>query len=187
MRLETERLVLRTWREDDVDAFWELHRHPDVLAYLPGPNDRAETAKLVDRFLDHWARHGFGLFAVDDKSSGELVGFTGLIAIEWEAPVKGVEIGWRFRRDVWGQGYATEAARRCLPLAFEQLGIDPLVAIAVPENVRSHRVMERLGFVRQPNKNFEHPRLPEGHRLRLHWSWELTRAAWLKAARSNGP
>lgn len=139
---------------------------------------------MLDRIREHWTRFGYGLFALEEKASGRLLGFTGLIAIEWEAPVKGVEIGWRLRRDAWGKGYATEAARACLPLAFDTLSVDPLVAIAVPDNVRSHRVMERLGFERKLEKNFEHPRVAEGHRLRQHWAWELSHARWITTIRS---
>jgi RimJ/RimL family protein N-acetyltransferase len=185
MILETHRLTLRPWRDDDVEPFWELHQSPDVMAFLPGPNSPEETRALVARVRDHWARHGYGPFALEERGTQRFLGFTGLIAIEWEAPVHGVEIGWRLRRDAWGKGFATEAAEACLPLAFDTLGVDPLVAIAVPENVRSHRVMERLGFERRPEKDFDHPRIAAGHRLAHHWAWELTRDRWLKAGRSS--
>jgi RimJ/RimL family protein N-acetyltransferase len=185
MKLETARLTLRQWENDDVAPFWEIHRHPELRKFLTGPNSLEETEKFVSRTRDHWTRYGYGLFAVEEKTTGQLVGFTGLIAIEWVAPVTGVEIAWRLRRDAWGKGYATEAARACLPVAFETLSVDPLVAIAVPENVRSHRVMERLGFVRTPEKDFDHPRVAPGHRLSRHWAWELSRAQWLKAAGSS--
>jgi RimJ/RimL family protein N-acetyltransferase len=176
---------LRPWRDDGVESFRELHQSPDVMAFLPGPNSFEETRALVTRVRDHWARHGYGLFVLEKRETRRFLGFTGLIAIEWEAPVRGVEIGWRLRRDAWGRASPRKRRKGCLPLAFDTLGVDPLVAIAVPETVRSHRVMERLRFERRPEKDFDHPRIAAGHRLAYHWAWELTRDRWLKAGRSS--
>jgi ribosomal-protein-alanine N-acetyltransferase len=92
-----------------------------------------------------------------------------------------VEIGWRLARHAWGRGYATEAARRALQHGFEALGLEEIVSFTVPANLRSLAVMERLGMRRDPAGDFEHPRLPEGHRLRRHVLYRLSRETWERA------
>jgi len=89
-----------------------------------------------------------------------------------------VEVGWRLRRDAWGHGYATEAGRESLRHGFETLGLEEVVSFTVPVNLRSQRVMERLGMTHSPADDFEHPSLPEGHPLRPHVLYRLSRTAW---------
>jgi RimJ/RimL family protein N-acetyltransferase len=178
--IETERLWLRGWRDEDREPFATLNADPDVMEHLTSVLSRAASDRLVDAIVDGWAEHGFGLWAVELRRDGRLVGFTGLSRPSFEAPfTPAVEVGWRLARDAWGHGYATEAARAALAYGFETVGLDEIVSFTVPSNARSRRVMERLGMTHDAADDFDHPKLPDGHRLRRHVLYRLDRARWL--------
>lgn len=177
--LSSERLILRPWREDDLDALAALCADPEVMAHFPAVLDRAATAVLLGKLMAHQAEHGFTFWALQRHEDAAFVGFTGLARVGFEAPfVPAVEIGWRLARPYWGQGYALEAARRSLQFAFEDLALDEVVAFTVPANQRSWSVMQRLGMRRDPADDFEHPGLPSGHPLRPHWLYRILREDW---------
>jgi RimJ/RimL family protein N-acetyltransferase len=162
--LSTERLLLRPWRESDLEPFAALNADPVVMEYLAKPLDRAESDLMVTRIMSHFDSHGFGLWAVEEPNAAALIGMIGLAIPRFEAHFTPcVEVGWRLARAHWGKGYATEAARAALHYGFEQLGLDEIVAFTVPQNIRSRAVMERLGMTRSPDDDFDHPSLPEGH------------------------
>jgi RimJ/RimL family protein N-acetyltransferase len=174
--IRTGRLLLRGWRAEDRQPFAVLSADPEVMELVGGPLDRAASDALLDRIEEHFARHGFGLWAVEERESGGLAGFVGLSVPAFEAPFTPcVEVGWRLARSFWGRGYATEAARAALRFGFEELGLDEIVSFTVPHNHRSRRVMERLGMRRDPQGDFEHPRLPPGHSLRAHVLYRIAR------------
>lgn len=174
IELGTERLRLRTWRDSDLEPFAALNADPAVMEYLPGPLSRAESDALVARFRDHFDRHAFGLWAVEIPGVVPFAGFIGLSIPGFEAHFTPcVEVGWRLARQCWGAGYATEGAVAALKVGFEQLGLDEIVSLTVPANRRSRAVMERLGMRRDPAEDFDHPRLPEGHKLRRHVLYRL--------------
>ena len=138
------------------------------MEFFPAPLTRAESGVLMDRLMDGFAQHGFGLWAVEAPGAG-LVGFTGLSVPSYEtAFTPCVEVGWRLARHAWGKGYAREAAREALRFGFEDAGLREIVSFTVPANVRSRRVMEAVGMTRDVAGDFEHPRLPVGHALRPH-------------------
>lgn len=167
--LRTSRLLLRPWRDDDRAPFAAVNADSRVVEFLPGPLSRAESDALVDRIVDHFDRHGFGLWAVEAPGAEAFVGMVGLSVPSFEAHFTPcVEVGWRLDPRCWGFGYATEAAGAAMRFGFEQAGLGEIVSFTVPENLRSRRVMERLGMQRDPSDDFDHPRLPEGHRLRRH-------------------
>ena len=119
---------------------------------------------------------GFGLWAVEVPGVADFVGFVGLHVPTFETHFTPcVEIGWRLAYEHWGRGYATEAAQRALDFAFDELHLDEVVSFTVPDNVRSRAVMERLGMTRTPDEDFDHPVLPEGHRLRRHVLYRISR------------
>jgi RimJ/RimL family protein N-acetyltransferase len=185
--LRTERLHLRPWRDGDRDPFAAMNVDPEVVRYLPGPLTRAESDALVDRIGAHFAEHGFGLWATEVVDSGAFVGFVGFLVPKFDAPfMPAVEVGWRLARSAWGLGYATEGARRVLAFGFEERALDEIVSFTVPANRPSRAVMERLGMRRDPDGDFDHPRLPPDSPLRRHVLYRLTRADWARTLRSRG-
>ena len=169
MTLQTSRLLLREWRDDDVPAFAALNADPQVMEFLPRLLDRAESDALATRIRNRLAERGFGLWAVEVCGVAPFIGFVGLSVPSFEAHFTPcVEIGWRLARDHWGQGYATEAARAALDFGFRTLGLKEIVSFTVPANRRSRSVMERLGMTHSAKDDFQHPNIEEGHRLRRH-------------------
>ena len=165
--IETARLMLRRWKESDREPFFRMNADPRVMEFFPACLTREESDALIGRAEAHFEKHGFGPFAAELRASGELAGFVGLMVPQFEAYFTPcVEIGWRLAARHWNQGLATEGAEAVLELAFGSLRLRELVAFTVPENVRSRRVMEKLGM--KFDGEFDHPRLPEGHRLRRH-------------------
>jgi RimJ/RimL family protein N-acetyltransferase len=150
VRLETERLVLRTWRAGDLEPFAAMNADPRVMAHV-GPRrplDRAESEQLLAQITRHWDEHGFGLWAVERRrGDGAPVGFAGLAVPAFlPAVLPAVEVGWRLAAEWWGRGYATEAARASVHCAWTALGLARLVSIIHPANERSLRVAEKLGM-----------------------------------------
>jgi RimJ/RimL family protein N-acetyltransferase len=179
--LRTERLRLRGWTDADLDPYAALNADPEVAEFLAMPLDRAESAAMIDRIRTHWRSHGFGLFAVERLRDGELLGFAGVTTLAW-APDPVPEIGWRLARQAWGKGYATEAAREAMRFAFEDLRMPELVSYTHVDNIRSRRVMEKLGMARRDPSaayDFLHPRLPAGDPLAPQVTYRLGRDAWL--------
>ncbi len=167
--LRTERLVMRRWRADDRPAFAALNADPEVMRHFPAPLTREQSDQMVDRIEARFDRHGFGLWAVEVAGTGRFIGFTGLAVPNFAAPfMPAVEIGWRLARSAWGHGYASEAARRVLGHAFGELGLGEVVSFTSTSNTRSMAVMERIGMVRDPDGDFDHPKVAEGHPLRRH-------------------
>jgi RimJ/RimL family protein N-acetyltransferase len=146
--LETARLRLRRWRADDLDAMTLINSHPDVLRWIGdgSAHGRSETEAELARFEQVWREHGFGRFAVEDRATGELLGFVGM-GIPTDVPeiIPAVEIGWRFKRESWGRGLATEAAAAALRFAAS-VGLTRIVAVHVVGNDASARVMQKLGM-----------------------------------------
>ena len=172
--LKTERLILRNWRAADRATFAQMNADPHVMEFLPATLSRSESDALADRIERHFQAHGFGLFAADLRVSESFIGYVGLAIPSFQAAFTPcVEVGWRLAAEHWGQGLATEGAREVVRYAFEVLGLSEVVSFTVPINVRSRRVMEKLGMTHDPADNFEHPKLPEGHALRRHVLYRL--------------
>ncbi len=128
-----------------------------------------ESDALVARIESHFDQHGFGLWRLEVSGVTTCAGFVGLAFPRFEAHfTPAVEIGWRLGAEYWGRGYATEAARAALDFGFNSAGLDEIVSLTVPSNVRSRRVMEKIGLSHDPADDFDHPVLPEGHPLRRH-------------------
>ena len=178
VRLTTDRLLLREWREEDRAPFAALNADPAVMEHFPVPLTRDESDAMVDRAITLWAETGLCWFAVQ-LHDGPFIGFTGLHRQVFDAPfTPAVEIGWRLARPHWGKGYATEAARTALDWGFRERDLDRVVSFTIPANHRSQAVMQRIGLVRVPDGDFDHPRLPIGHPMRRHVLYSLTRAEW---------
>lgn len=176
-QLVTDRLVLRRWRDTDLEPFAALNADPIVMEHLPALLSRAESDAFVARIEAHFDAHDFGLFAVEVRATGEFIGFVGLWPADFDAPfTPAVEVGWRLARTAWRRGYATEAARAVVCDGFERLGLDEIVSFTAQVNERSWRVMERLGMSRDPAADFDHPKVQKGHRLERHVLYRLVRA-----------
>jgi uncharacterized protein YhfF/RimJ/RimL family protein N-acetyltransferase len=167
----TPRLRLRRWSDADRPAFAAMNADPAVMEHLPAVLDRAGSDLLLDRLVAVWSERGHGLWAVERRSDGALLGWAGLNPMPPGTPGAGDwEIGWRLVREAWGHGYATEAAREGLRVARER-GEERVWSMTVPANVRSTAVMRRLGL--SFHSSFDNPRFPEGHRLRAHVAYVL--------------
>jgi len=180
MRLETERLILRRWMTADSEPYAKLNSDPAVMEFLLKPLSREESDAMIGRMEAHFGEHGFGPWAVEVKATGELAGFTGLTRVAFETHFTPcVEVGWRLARAFWGKGFATEAARAALAFGFESAGLKEIVSFTVPANGRSIAVMERLGMKRDPQEDFDHPKVPEGHPLRPHVLYRMKREEFI--------
>ncbi|MGJ4925697.1 GNAT family N-acetyltransferase [Bradyrhizobium sp. HKCCYLS2038] len=179
MIIETDRLTLREWRDEDRAPFAAMSADPAVMQYLRALPTRQACDQWIDFQIKHWAEHGFGFWVVEDRASGTFLGAAGLFRIFFEAPfTPAVEIGWRLARAGWGQGFATEAARAALPFGFDKFGLDKFIAYAAPANLASQNVMRKLGMIRDAASDFDHPRIEPDSPLRRQVVYRLARAAW---------
>lgn len=180
--LETERLILRPWREADKPAFAALNADPEVMRHFPKLMTREESDTLAERIMTRMAERGWGSFAVEVKGAEPFIGFVGPNVPAYAIPCGPcVEVGWRLARSAWGRGYATEAARAAVDFAFRRLGLAELVSFTVVANQRSRQVMERLGMTHDPADDFDHPMIAEGHPMRRHVLYRLGTSAWSAA------
>lgn len=177
--LNTERLLLREWRDEDRKPFAALNDDPAVMEHFPSHLSREASDAMADRITAFLNEHGWGLWAVEVVETGEFVGFTGLSIPRFEAPFTPcVEVGWRLARSAWGKGYATEAARASVAHGFGPVGLDEIVAMVVPGNVRSQGVMRKLGMTRDEAADFDHPFVPEDSPVRRHRLYRLSKSDW---------
>ena len=143
--IRTDRLLLRPFERDDVHPLHAIWSDPEVGPWVGGTHtDLAESIEELGEHLRHQERHGFGFWAVEERATGRVVGEVGLMLFEGRGPE--VETGWCVAREVWGRGYASEAAAAWLDVGFGELGLDRIVAVVLPENERSRRVCDRLGM-----------------------------------------
>jgi RimJ/RimL family protein N-acetyltransferase len=175
----TERLILRPWRDSDLPAFAALNADPRVNRFLPGPLDRRQSDAQAANIRAYLEENGYGRWAVEVPGVADFIGFVGLVEARFGSHFTPcVEIGWRLSPAHWGHGYATEAARACLAFGFERLGLEEIVSFTVPDNLRSRRVMEKIGMTRSPADDFDHPGLPQDDRLCRHVLYRLARSKW---------
>lgn len=146
----TPRLLLRPWRNEDLEPYARMCADPEVMRYMSAsgsPRTRAETREGIAKIENHWARLDFGLWAVEEKVSGKLIGRVGLQYQDtWPQGEHKTEVGWLIDCSYWGQGFATEGARESVHYGFEEIGLERIISIALPENIASRRVMEKCGL-----------------------------------------
>jgi ribosomal-protein-alanine N-acetyltransferase len=177
--LRTDRLLLRPWDRADRPEFARMNADPEVMEFFVAPLTREESDAFVDRIEAGFAEHGFGLWAVEELGTGAFIGFAGLLHQTFEAPFTPVfEIGYRLARHAWGRGYATEAAREAVRFGFERAGLVEIVSMTAVSNVRSRAVMAKLGMTHDPDDDFDHPRVPDGHPLKRHVLYRLPVERW---------
>jgi len=186
--LKTERLLLREWKNSDRPAFARLNADLRVMEFMPSPLSSEENDQLFEKIQSHFRSHGFGLYAAELLEDHSFIGYVGLAIPSFEARFTPcVEIGWRLAAEHWGQGLATEGAQELLRYAFEDLGLAELVSFTVPANLRSRRVMEKIGMTHDPGDDFDHPKLSAGHPLRRHVLYRVRRRLWETQARRITP
>jgi RimJ/RimL family protein N-acetyltransferase len=162
-----EQLFLRQWRDSDLEPYAAMNADPEGMRYFPAPLTWDESVASLERQRRAIAERGWGFWAVE--VDGVFAGFTGLSTPRCTAHFTPcTEIGWRFRREFWGRGLAFRAACEALRFGFESLQLSEIVSFTAAIHLRSRRLMERLGFVRDLGGDFEHPFIPEGHELRRH-------------------
>ena len=175
--IETERLFLRGWRESDLEPFRAINSDPEVMEHFPSLLSADESDAFVERIQKHFVRHEFGLWAVEVKGGAPFIGYVGLLVPRFVAHFTPcVEIGWRLAADHWNKGYATEAAFAVTDHAFNQLGLSELVSMTVVQNTASRRVMEKIGMTHNEEDDFDHPMLPDGHELKRHVLYRITKS-----------
>ena len=164
-RYETERLILRNWREEDRNPFARLNADADVMRHFPATLARKESDALIDRINAHIEEYGFGLWAVERAKDRTLLGFTGLQYVRFASPIQGdVEIGWRFDRRYWRKGYAREAAEASLGWFWANTDHKRIVSMTIADNSPSWGLMRRLGLKRKPELDFDHPNIEQDSR-----------------------
>lgn len=174
--IETGRLLMRRWREADRGPFAELNKDPETMVYFPSTLSPAESDAFIDRIEAGFTERGYGLWALEVRETGMFIGFTGLAPMSADVPGGPggcTEIGWRLVKEAWHRGYATEAARAALDVAFAGLGLPEVWAYTSALNAPSQAVMRRLGMTEV--SRFEHPRVPDESPLRPHVTYRLAR------------
>jgi RimJ/RimL family protein N-acetyltransferase len=176
--LRTDRLLLRGWTPEDRVALALINADPRVMEFLGAPQTREQSDVMADRIEAKFARQGFGFWAVEVLGAAQLIGFVGLNAPDFAAPfMPAVEVGWRLGANSWGCGYASEAALAALDFGFDVFGLDEIVAFTAEHNIRSRRVMERIGMTHDPRDDFDHPAVPVDSPLRPHVLYRIGAAA----------
>ena len=176
--LRTERLLLRPWRNSDRAPFAAINADPRVMEHFPRTSTREETDIWVDRIVARMEQQGFGLWAAEVVGVADFIGFIGLNPADAVLGRPVLEIGWRLAAEHWGRGYATEGARASLAHAFDVLDRDEVVSFTTTANQRSRHVMEKLGLVRRPEDDFDHPGVPPTWSGRRHVLDRITCEQW---------
>jgi 3-dehydroquinate dehydratase / shikimate dehydrogenase len=179
MIIKTKRLILRPWKGSDFELFAKLNSDSRVMEFFPSILSRKESDELANRFIFLMDEQGWGLWAVEVPNLAPFIGFIGLLRATFDTHfTPAIEIGWRLSYEHWGRGYATEGAKAVLKYAFETLKFDEIVSFTSELNHKSIAVMERIGMQHDPVDDFDHPKLPEDHRLRRHVLYRLKSDEW---------
>ena len=184
--LATDRLLLRNWTDDDRPLFHEINSDPEVMEFFAFRRDRVEADLMLDTIRDSIAKTGLGFYAIALKETDEPIGFCGLWRPKLEPflPAGTIEVGWRLAKRYWGNGYATEAGRAALRHGFTEFDPSEIVSFAVTDNHRSTAVMQRLGLHHEPDRDFDHPSIPDTHpHLKRHVLYTIRRQQWERGIR----
>jgi ribosomal-protein-alanine N-acetyltransferase len=172
--IDTARLGLRAWTDEDVQPFIEMNKDPEVMRYFPATLSEDESKRMLQRIKSNLDFNKFGLFAVEKKSNREFIGFTGFAKPNFDSfftPC--MEIGWRYRKEAWGHGYATEAAKACLQYGFDVVGFDAIFSFTAVLNTPSEHVMKKIGMTKVGE--FEHPKVDPASKLRRHVVYKISK------------
>jgi RimJ/RimL family protein N-acetyltransferase len=177
---------MRRWQDSDRAPFAELNADPETMRFFPGTLDRAASDAVIEKIEARFSRQGFGFWALEVAATGTFIGFTGLNPLPDGVPgAGGTEIGWRLARHAWHHGYATEAARAALGVAFDNLGLPEIWSLTAVLNEPSLAVMRRLGLTE--TARFDHPRIPPGDPLRPQVAYHARREDAAQREKRRGP
>jgi len=163
-RLQTDRLLMREWRDSDRAPYAELNGDPEVMRHFPSTLTAEQSGEMIDRITARWDQEHFGLWAVERTDTNTFIGFVGLMKPAWQASFTPcVEVGWRLAKQHWGHGFAPEAATAALQWGFANVDLprDEIVSFTTVDNLSSQRVMQKIGMRRDPDGDFDHPMLPD--------------------------
>jgi ribosomal-protein-alanine N-acetyltransferase len=170
--IHTERLTLRAWETKDLLDCIEMNLDKEVMKYFPSILTKEQSIEFYDRVQKHFLENGFGLYVVENTSTKQFLGYTGFMIANFEASFTPcIEIGWRFKKQYWGKGYATEAAKACLQYGFDSLGFDKICSFTATPNIKSENVMKTIGMIK--TGTFSHPKIDKEHILNLHVIYEI--------------
>lgn len=176
--IKTDRLVLRTWCEEDLEHFAKMNADPRVMEFFPSVRSFEESKDEFTLIQEGFSSDGWGLWVASLIGSDKFMGFIGIKKIGYQTHfTPAVEIGWRLAYEYWGQGYATEGAKAALEYGFENVKLDEIVAMTAKQNIRSQNVMEKIGMTCNPDDDFDHPKVPEGNWLRRHVLYRIKNGA----------
>lgn len=176
--IETPRLRMRSWRDDDVAPFQTIFSDPRVMATLGPTLDLDQAAALLKRLSAWEGEHGYTYWALERRADARLIGWCGAIYGDAEPVLDKIELGWTLAHDCWGAGYAGEAAQAAIDWLFANRPDDALWAVTSRINDRSRELMERIGMHYHPELDFDHPKLAEDDPLRPHMTYSLSRETW---------
>jgi RimJ/RimL family protein N-acetyltransferase len=174
---KSDRLGFRDWLPCDIKVISEINSDPDVMEFFPNLQSMQETFEFIEKMQKQLVAEGFCYFAVDRLDTGEFIGFIGILKQSFAADFTPcIDVGWRLKRKEWNKGFATEGAKRCIEFAFQQLQIEKVNAIAPVVNVRSERVMKKIGMKKV--KTFKHPKLAGNERLQECVLYEIVNGSY---------
>lgn len=175
--LTSERLGFRNWTQNDLPEFAAMNSDPKVMEHFPKKLTEEETNTFIARLQNHYKEHGYNYFATELLESGEFIGFIGLAYQTYEtAFTPAIDLGWRLKKEAWGNGYATEGAQRCLVFAFDELKLDHLIATCTEKNLKSEKVMKKIGM--EKLAEFDHPKLKQYPKYERCKCYKITRLRW---------
>lgn len=167
VEIRTDRLLLRQWRDEDLPQLSVMNRDPRVMEFVGPTLSEDQSKAMIERSRQSWGERGYGRFAVEVPGVADVIGFIGLAVTRFESHFTPcVEIGWRLSSQFWGYGYATEGAGAVMDHAIKVLGLTEIVSFTAATNLRSRRVMAKIGLRRDPLDDFEHPNFSPGNPLR---------------------
>ena len=170
--IKTDRLNIRNWLESDIPSLVQMNKDQDVMRYFLSTMSDGESFDFYNRIIAHFNKNGFGLNVVEAKDNNEFLGYTGFMIADFESNFTPcIEIGWKFKKQFWGKGFATEAAKACLDYGFSKLNFEKVYSFTSIYNKKSESVMQRIGM----NKigEFSHPKVPVNNELRLHVNYVI--------------
>ncbi len=182
--LETDRLILRTWVDEDLESMFAINQDPKVMEYFPSLQNLEMTKNFIDKVNTHFENHGYSLYASARKDTKEFIGFIGLLIADFESHfTPATEIGWRLSSNHWGQGFATEGAKAVLDYAFRELKIPEIVSFTAAGNSKSIKVMQKIGLQHNERDDFDHPKLEDTSPLKRHVLYRLSREKYTQGER----